>query len=246
MPRYDLPRVLREAEQDLFRFSAWCGKVGDAMKFIGPCLALALIGISGYLTRGLWININVPLLAIILLLTPYLVILIAHSRQPELKVGELLADETSGMFDVKVTNLGPGKVQPTVTITHLRDGNGKQFPNAPESYRPREAHWRHAVEPNWNPHLKKDESAHAGLLYVIAAESNCPYMCTYANEQRSASPLWSGAIPLNDQQGIQLSFIASYKRSSGKPAKGMKFSYLITPDETKSLRYKIDRVSQHF
>jgi len=246
MPQYDWLRVWSEAERDLFRFSDWCGKVGDAMKFFGPFLALLSLGLGVYFTRNLWVNVNIPLLTLILVLTPYLIILIARSRQPEWKIGELVADKTSNMFDVEVTNLGPGKARPIVTITHLRKENGDKFPDAVESYRPREAHWRYAPEPNWNPELKKDESAHAGVLYVIAAESNSPYLCTYPNDLRVASPLWGGSIPLKEQKAIQLSFIASYKRSSGRPARGTKRSYLIWPDETEPLKYRLERMSEHF
>ena len=241
MRRYDLPRLLREAEQDLFRFSAWCGKVGDAMRFIGPLLALALVGVGGYFTRNLWITINVPLLVLILFLTPYFVILIARSRLPELEVGELMADNSSPSFDVRVKNLGPGKIRPVVTFM-LWDGKGRQFRHAPESYREREAHWRHGPNANWRPRLRKGAEANAGVLWVDDAETDHPVLCTYPNDLRAKFPLWDQPIPLKDQNGLRLRIVVSYLRSSGRDARSIECNYLVIPDETQLWKYRIQRV----
>ena len=244
MRRYNVPRLFREIERDLLRFSKWCGKMGDAMKFIGPILAGLAVAFGGYLTWHLRVSVNVPLLIIVLFLIPYIILKAARCRRPELEVGELIPDDSPGShsFHVKVKNHGPGMVIPTVTVTYLRDENGKHLPDVPESYQPRESHWRGATTAYFNPQLGEGQQAYAGVLDVKGLGYTCPYLCTYPNDLCAEQQLWFSDIPLEKQRPILLSFIVSHKGSR----EYIERSYRVIPDESQPLRYRLERMAKPF
>ena len=177
-------------------------------------------------------------------LISYATLLTIRARQPKLEVGELVPDDSRGShsFHVKVKNLGPGNVTPTVTITHLKDETGRNLPGVRESYQSLEAHWRGATTPNWNPDLKKGEPGYAGVLDVEEIDTETPYLCTYPNELCAPRRLWGEPRRLENQKSIQLSILISYR--SSKDVKGIERSYRVTPDKNAPLRYKIERVKK--
>lgn len=245
MRRYNVPRLFREIEHDLLRFSKWCGKMGDAMKVIGPLLAVLLIALGGYWTRGFWFPVNIPLLAAVLFLIPYLILKAIGCRKPELEVGDLVPDDSPGShsFHIRVKNRGPGTVIPTVTVTYLRDEKGRHLPSVPDSYRPREAHWRGSTTAFVNPELREGEQAYAGVLDVMGLGYTCPYLCTYPNDLYAEQKLWFSDTPLEKQSPILLSFIVTYKGSSSRY---IERSYRVIPDGSQPLKYRLERMSKPF
>ncbi len=188
---------------------------------------------------------NVPLLVAVLFLIPYLILKAARCRKPELEVGELVPDDSPGShsFHIRVKNRGPGTVVPTVTVTYLRDENGRHLPGVPDSYRPREAHWRGSTTAFSNPELEEGEQAYAGVLDVKGLAYTCPYLCTYPNDLCAEQQLWFSDIPLEKQRPILLGFIVSYKGSSSRY---IEQSYRVIADENQPLRYKLERMPKHF
>ena len=245
-----LLNIWHEFIEHLQKFTASLKTVEGGMKTLGSLIALVFLGLGFYHYRE-WLNTPiawVPTYAAIpagfgvVLLIVYLTLLINSAREPRIEIGDLTADNSSPSFDVKVKNLGPGKIKPTVTITYLRDGEGKQFRDAPESYQPREAHWRHASEPNWHPTLKVGQSAESGVIWVDGVDTVAPVLCTYPNELRCLFRLWPSPIHLDHQKGIQITIIASYIRSSGRDAKRIERSYKLIPDKNAQWKYRVERV----
>lgn len=247
-----LLNFLFEILEDLQRLSKAIADKAGAMKLLGVLVVVVLAGFGFYLSWDWWNTplpvaptySAIPACLVLIVVVAYLTIKIERAREPRLEASELQPDGSTWSMDVRVTNKGPGKTRPTVTITHLRDGNGKEFPFAVESYKPREAHWRWADEKNWNPLLKKGQSASAGVLWIIDADTEYPTICTYPNDLKAHSPLWHEPVPLSKQTGIQLTILISYIRSSGRDAKTITRHYYLRPDPSERLRYRIERVTR--
>lgn len=237
-------RVPREIGSDIRRIGEWYKKEADAMVVVRSIAAL-LIAIAGtYLTWKSSVTIGIPALAVLLFLVAYIPLVLRRCQEPELEIGELIADDSGSghCFHLRVKNLGPGTIKPTVTITHLADGNGKTFPGALESLQAREVHWRGAPERNWHPELRKGVPAFAGVFEVEAYKSASPTLCTYLNETNEPRRLWEDPVLIKDQKAIQLTLLISYK--SSKDVKAIERHYLLTPDCDAPLCYRVERVKR--
>jgi hypothetical protein len=237
-------RVLREIGFDIRRVGEWYKNEADAMVIVRDMVVIIAAIAGAYLTWQSSVSITLPALAVLLFLAGYLPFVLRRSQEPELEIGELVADDSGSAhcFHLRVKNLGPGNVKPTVTITHLADHNGKTFPGALESLQAREVHWRGAPEKNWHPELKRGVPAFAGVFEVEAHKSPNPTLCTYLNETNEPRRLWEDAVLIKDQKAIQLTLLISYK--SSKDVKAFERHYLLTPDCDAPLCYRVERVKR--
>jgi hypothetical protein len=237
-------RVLSQIGRDVRSVGEWYIREARAMSIVRLVLWAIAIGTGTVVTWKVTGSLSIPMLCLLLVSVSYLSIVVWRCRLPTFEVEDLTADDDgdSRCFHIKVKNKGPGDIRPTVTITRLTDKNGKPLFNVPESTQPSEAHWRGAPEPNWNPKLKKGVPWFAGVFEVQGKDSRTPRLCTYPNELNAPRPLWTAPILLKDQKAMQLTLLISYK--SSQDVEITERHYLITPDASAPLQYRIEKVKK--
>lgn len=211
---------------------------------------LGTLGYGFYLSRDFWQTpfeskptyAVIPSGVILAGIVVYLTLLFYRARQPRFEVGNLIADDSPGShsFHIEVTNRGPGRHKPTVTITRLRDDTGKHLPGVRESYQPTEAHWRGCTGPDYHPELGVGDTAYAGVLDVEELNTETPFLCTYPNELCASRRLWGEPKLLHRQSGLQLRIKIAYR--SSKDVRITEQNYYVWPDPDAPLKYRVERV----
>jgi hypothetical protein len=214
-------------------------------------MALIIAIGSFYVGRDWWIqssrasHIVLASIAGFLVLTCYFISVVIRSRKPMLAIGKLRpvedAERQNCFFQMRVENLGPGRVRPVVRISYLRDGTGKFLPIA-SAFLGQEVHWRYFNSAEEHKYLGEGEEAYAGVFWVREPDSEAPQVWLYPITLRPET-LWTD-IPLSEQTGLRLK-IAVQCRVENTPESEMrvtKRSYVLKPDKSQSLKYKVMRV----
>jgi hypothetical protein len=218
------------------------------MKIVGLIVSAILTVGAFYLGTDWWgKNITITrmstlVLGALLIAGCYLVSVAIRLGRPLLKVGPLVPDATvdSHVFQLRVKNLGPGAVKPIVKITYVRDSRGRHLGRS--SYAATEVYWRYSQNRDERPSLAENDEAYATILWVMQPASESP---TLALQAISTEPIWLWETPvsLRDQPSVLIKLTASYEGRGRRYAPPVwEHSYILTPDQSQQLKYKIKRV----
>jgi hypothetical protein len=223
------------------------------MTILGLIVAPIVIIGGWFITKEFWLlptsfsRIWLPVVAGLLVLGCYLLSAAIRSRGPMLAVGGLKPDEDDKRVDsflqMRVENLGPGKVRPIVKLTYLRKDDGGHLPIA-VAYLGQEIHWRHFNTTDKDKYLDEGDEAYAGVFWLRELDSDAPEILIYPitlNPQH----IWPRSTRLEDQSRLRVKITIRCRYEDGsvdRESRAIKRSYLITPDRSQSLRYKARRV----
>jgi hypothetical protein len=218
------------------------------MKIVGLIVSAILTVGAFYLGADWWgkditiTRMTTLVLGASLMVGCYLVSVAIRLRRPLLKVGPLVPDPTanSNLFQLRVKNLGPGAVKPIVKITYLRDNRGGHLGRS--SYAATEVYWRYIQNPNERPSLAENDEAYATILWVMEQASESPVPALHAISTEPIR-LWETPISLQDQPSVRIKLTASYEGRGRRYAPLVwERSYILIPDRSQQLKYKIKRV----
>jgi len=206
-------------------------------------LLAAGFGLSYITTLGWWLrpmSLELPrliLIAAILVLSVsfWFGSVFSRSRQPRFTVSSLEADNASSMFQMRIENQGPGDIKPIVRVVYLRDLSGRFLEYnthgfkgpLPISYSGYEAHWR-TCPVSERPVLTEKHPFYTGPLAVQGNE-----LLSYSLD---------GEHVALGSKGLRLQVTASHESVNENTPSLVRHSYLIKPDPSEPLKYKVKRI----